>query len=139
MGVGLQLNPRGTERPHRAGRSVACYVPYMERELPLPLREPLHALKRRLEARFGERLREVRLFGSWARGEQTASSDVDVLVVIDRMTSRDRFDVVEEVTPVLLASRLDLCALPLGTEPLDALRAGERLLAAELDRDGIPV
>ena len=42
----------------------------------------LRDLKQRLRALYGERLAEVVLFGSVARGEDTSHSDVDVLVVL---------------------------------------------------------
>lgn len=38
-----------------------------------------------LRATYGSRLRGVYLFGSYARGEADAESDVDVLVVLDRV------------------------------------------------------
>lgn len=38
--------------------------------------------KRHIEAHYGERLVEVVLYGSVARGEATPESDVDVLVVL---------------------------------------------------------
>jgi predicted nucleotidyltransferase len=41
--------------------------------------------KARLHAAFGERLVSVKLFGSYARGEATERSDVDVLVVLDEV------------------------------------------------------
>ena len=42
----------------------------------------LDDFNQRLEALYGERLIEVVLFGSVARGEDTPESDVDVLVVL---------------------------------------------------------
>ncbi|MDT0632848.1 nucleotidyltransferase family protein [Rubrivirga litoralis] len=42
----------------------------------------LPALRRRLEAHYGDRLVRAVLFGSYARGEATEESDVDVLVVL---------------------------------------------------------
>jgi uncharacterized protein len=42
-------------------------------------------LKAGLEAIYGSRLKGVYLFGSYARGEADAESDVDVLVVLDRI------------------------------------------------------
>ena len=39
-------------------------------------------LRRGLEKLYGSRLRELWLFGSYARGEQDEDSDVDVLVVL---------------------------------------------------------
>ncbi len=40
--------------------------------------EILHALKPQLEAQF--KVREISLFGSFVRGEQVETSDIDVLV-----------------------------------------------------------
>lgn len=37
---------------------------------------------------YGERLRDVRIFGSWARGDAHPESDIDILVVLDRVGSR---------------------------------------------------
>ena len=42
----------------------------------------LPALRQRLEAHYGDRLVRAVLFGSYARGEATEESDVDVLVVL---------------------------------------------------------
>ena len=39
-------------------------------------------LRRRLRATYGDRLAETVLFGSYARGEAHAESDLDVLVVL---------------------------------------------------------
>lgn len=43
-------------------------------------------MTRRLAERFHPR--QIILFGSWARGGQTPDSDVDLLVVVDRVADR---------------------------------------------------
>lgn len=45
----------------------------------------LSELKTGLRASYGERLKGVYLYGSYARGEADSESDVDVLVVLDRI------------------------------------------------------
>lgn len=44
----------------------------------------------RARATFGDRLLGVLVLGSWARGEAAATSDIDVLVVIDPVTTLTR-------------------------------------------------
>lgn len=45
----------------------------------------LHELKEGLAHIYGERLRAVYLFGSYARGEADSDSDVDILIVLSDM------------------------------------------------------
>lgn len=47
------------------------------------LEAALGDLKNRLVRRFGRRFRELRLFGSVARGEARPESDVDLLILLD--------------------------------------------------------
>ena len=43
---------------------------------------PIARLRTELESLYGARLRQIVLYGSYARGEQTAISDIDVAVVL---------------------------------------------------------
>lgn len=45
----------------------------------------LSELKEELSVLYGQRLKGVYLFGSYARGEADEESDIDVLVVLDRV------------------------------------------------------
>ena len=51
----------------------------------------LECFRVKLVSLFGRRLRFFGLQGSYGRGEQTAGSDIDVVVVIDGMSRRDIF------------------------------------------------
>jgi predicted nucleotidyltransferase len=42
-------------------------------------------LQLQLLAKYGNRLKQVRLFGSYARGEADDESDLDVLIILDRI------------------------------------------------------
>lgn len=48
-----------------------------------PLSEVLAAYRARLEAIYGERLKSLILFGSRARGDARADSDIDVMIVLE--------------------------------------------------------
>lgn len=51
------------------------------------IRNLVSELSAGLKALYGDRLRGVFLYGSYARGEQDGESDVDILVVLDRLDS----------------------------------------------------
>lgn len=111
----------------------------VSRAIPDFLRAPLEAFAVRLRATFGDRLRELRLFGSYARGEAGEDSDIDVLVLVDGLTDREWRVVFDDLTPVLLETGLPIAPLAMSTQHLESLRKAERLLARDLDQEGIPL
>jgi predicted nucleotidyltransferase len=63
-------------------------------------------MKAGLQALYGERLKGVYLFGSYARGEADEESDVDVLVVLDRVDRyADELDRTSELISTLSLER----------------------------------
>jgi uncharacterized protein len=88
---------------------------------------------------FGARVGKLVLFGSQARGEATEDSDVDLLGVVDQLTSADGRVVDAIVGDILTAMDVLISPLLLSAERFDELRARERVLIAEIDREGIPV
>ena len=58
-----------------------------------------HDVAEDLRRLYGERLRQVILFGSWARGDAHPESDIDLLVVLDRVDGR--FDELRRMHPML--------------------------------------
>ena len=51
------------------------------------IRELLSTLKAEITKIYGKRLRDVYLFGSYARDEQDSESDVDVMIVLSNFDS----------------------------------------------------
>ena len=49
------------------------------------IKPALAELKWRLAALYGDRLRGVYVFGSFARNEEDEESDIDILIVLDRI------------------------------------------------------
>lgn len=88
---------------------------------------------------FPSRLVRIVVFGSVARGEATEDSDVDVLVVLDRLTTRERARVIDLGTEIAFDRRLLFSPLPLSVDEWSDLEGRERLLATEIKRDGIQI
>ena len=110
-------------------------------ELPSSVVQALQHFRVSLDERFGPRVREVRLFGSYARGEANEDSDVDVFVSIDGLTGAERSDVLDLAYYADLAGEEDVLLSPLAhsTEQADDLRRRERRLLRDIDREGVPL
>lgn len=59
-------------------------------QLSRPYHAVLHAFHRRLQETYGGRLKSLYVFGSVARGEEDAESDLDVAVVLKTLSDRWR-------------------------------------------------
>jgi predicted nucleotidyltransferase len=90
-----------------------------------------------LRDRFGDRLRDLRLFGSRARGEGDEDSDLDVLTVVDDLTPAERRQVFEHTGDLLTAHDVVVGGLTLSTAAWHDLRARELAIVREIDRDGV--
>jgi predicted nucleotidyltransferase len=104
----------------------------------------LARLRARLEARFSARLREVVLFGSYARGTPHEESDVDLLVVVDDLTHEERIEILGlayEVDSTAAGEDGYVCLSPLAYSTAHAadMRGREKLLMRDIAREGIPV
>jgi predicted nucleotidyltransferase len=72
--------------------------------MPADVRKLLAELKKGLTELYGQRLKAVYLFGSYARGDHNENSDLDVMIVLD--TYKSYWD--ELVRSAELASDLSL-------------------------------
>jgi predicted nucleotidyltransferase len=107
--------------------------------VPVPVRRLMHQLRDALHRRFGERLREVVLFGSYARGHAHEDSDIDALVVIDDLTERERlvvFEIAHE-TDALGDELLGLSVVAHSSAEAAEMRARDRKLYHDVDREGL--
>ena len=87
---------------------------------------------------FGEHLKAVRLYGSAARGDWTTESDVDLLVLLDRVELADEDWLVSRALKRgILGSGFMLQPLFMAEANFNELVARERLFAREVQRDGI--
>lgn len=103
------------------------------------VRPVLERFERALQNRFGDRLKDVTVFGSWARYEATEDSDLDVLVVIDALTDSERREVVRMAYDVdnLDDEPFGLSPLAYSTEQAAELRRRGRRLFADIIAEGV--
>jgi uncharacterized protein len=105
--------------------------------IPPPLAPALALYRSKLAAVFGPRFRGLRLYGSWARGEQDADSDVDLLVLIDGLSFEDWREAVGLSSDVGVELDLLLSAHPCDPIRYQALVERAQPFFAAVQREGI--
>jgi predicted nucleotidyltransferase len=93
---------------------------------------------RMVRGHFGERVKAIWLYGSAARGDWAAESDIDVLVLLDREVAGDIEWLVATAYRIGLAERHLLLQPGMLTQgEFDELTARERRFACDILREGI--
>ena len=59
----------------------------MDKKVPAHIRKLMHELKEGLAQIYGDKLKAVYLFGSYARGDARSDSDVDIMIVLNNYKS----------------------------------------------------
>jgi predicted nucleotidyltransferase len=90
-----------------------------------------------LRRSLGKRVRAVRLFGSWARGEARPDSDVDVWVLVDSLDETTRYLPFELATEVSLRHDLDLAPAVMDETEWQHLCDRERRIARDIEEEGV--
>jgi len=108
--------------------------------LPAMVEATLDAFLTGVRERFGPRVAAIRLFGSYARGEATVDSDVDCLVLLDRVDREDdriitnlAADLIWQIGGVVVSP------MTMSVGEFEAWKARERRTPLEIEREGIPL
>lgn len=86
---------------------------------------------------FGDRVVAILLFGSAARGERNEESDLDVAVVVEGLSYAEGTACAHLAGDLLTKYDVIISPFAVSAERMNVLRSRERLIAAEIDRDGI--
>lgn len=108
----------------------------MRTRLPAGHREALEGYAARLRARFGGRLRFVRLFGSWARGTAGPDADIDVAVVVEGLTRQEWAEALSLAAESEIGGGEALSPFVVSGERFDELVRRERRLASDILEEG---
>ena len=96
-------------------------------------------LKSRLTSRFGADLLDVRLFGSYARGEADEDSDVDVFVLLRTAGWTERKAVLDIAGDLFAESGLLVSPTVFDWARYQEWRRQERPLVMDIEREGVPL
>ena len=99
----------------------------------------VHDLVDRLRRRLGKRLVEVRLYGSKARRTDTVESDIDLAVIVGRVTPQLREMVFTDVSDVIIEHDVFMDVHVVSTVHMRRLRRIGAPYARNLDREGIAI
>ena len=61
----------------------------MQRKVPAKVKRILSETRRELEKIYADRLKEMILFGSYARGDFGGGSDIDIILLLERIKDTD--------------------------------------------------
>lgn len=92
-----------------------------------------------LRRRFGDEVLEVRLFGSYARGEADEDSDVDLAVVLEHADWPRRREVIDLATDVGDGCDLRLSATLFDRQTWERWCRQRRALVLDIAREGVPL
>ena len=113
----------GTSSTRSSGRGSDAWpgrlrYTLLMRSIPASLTATVAQLEKGLQALYGTRFRGLLLYGSYARGEETEGSDVDLLLLLDGPVNagREIWRMGAVLGPLSLASGLVLSVLPLSVE-----------------------
>jgi len=101
------------------------------------------AVLNRLKVELGDLLRQdlqrLVLFGSRARGDADEDSDLDVAIVVDRLTRQRKRQILDVVTDLELRFLAPVSTFILSSEEFERLRSRERRIVRDIEQEGIAI
>jgi len=96
-------------------------------------------LKNSLQEIVGDRLVKMVLYGSRARGDFGEDSDTDIAIVVRGLSREMERQMLSRVADIEFEHLRSLSTLILSEEDFLLLRKRERRIAADIEREGIPL
>lgn len=101
------------------------------------IREALEEFKIKIEKLYGDKLKKVILYGSWARGDATDASDIDLLVVLEGkiVPGKEIDKMIDIITEIDLELGELISVYPVSEESYSTINSP---LLINVRREGIP-
>jgi len=103
----------------------------------MKIEEVLKEFKAEVEKLYGKRLRNIILYGSWARGEATESSDIDLVITLkgDVIPGKEIDRMIDIITEINLKHGVLLSIYPISENDYSAVNSP---LLMNVRREGVP-
>jgi predicted nucleotidyltransferase len=103
----------------------------------MKIKEILKEFREEIEKLYGKRLKDIILYGSWARGEAKEESDIDLLVVLkgEVMPGKEIDRMIDIITEINLKYGVLLSVFPVSEEEYSTVNSP---LLINVRKEGMP-
>ena len=104
----------------------------------MKIKRVLERFKEEIEELYGKRLKNIILHGSWARGDATEDSDIDVIIVLEgKVVPGKEIDrMIDIITEINLKHGVLMSVYPISEEGYSTINSP---LLINVRREGTPV
>jgi len=101
------------------------------------IREILREFRQEVEKLYDKRLKSIILYGSWARGDATVDSDIDLLIILEGKIApgREIDRMIDIITELNLKHEVLLSVVPVSEEGYSTINSP---LLINVRREGVP-
>lgn len=103
----------------------------------MKIKEILKEFRTEIEKLYGKRLRDVILYGSWARGEATEESDIDLVIVLQGkvIPGKEIDRMIDIITEINLKHSVLISIYPVSEEDYSTINSP---LLINVRKEGMP-
>jgi len=103
----------------------------------MKIKEVLREFRAELEKRYGDKLKNIIHYGSWARGDATEKSDIDLLIVLGEeiIPGKEMDRMIEIITEINLKHNVLISVYPVSEKDYSTVNSP---LLINVRREGVP-